>query len=158
MKKLLEPKLLNQQGFSLMEILVASAVLSIVAVMASRGIGIAYEALRVADVKEAHVNLSSNILNTMATNASLYQVDYSTRNPSQMFPDKESLTRAWDSNGRDASIADCPECRGRYDFVIKPSSMSGELNVLHLYIYHPDFPGSTDESKFKKYKRLVGNR
>lgn len=149
---------MSQNGFSLMEILVASAVLSIVAVMASRGIGIAYEALQVVDVKDAQVNLSSNILNTMATNASIYQVDYSSKTPIEIFPDKNSLTRAWDTSGRDASVAECPECRGRYDFVIKVSTVSTELNVLYLYIYHPEFPGKNDDDKIKLYKRVVGNR
>lgn len=138
--------------------MVASLVLSVVAIMASRGIGIAYNSLKFADVKGGEVNLSSNILNSMASNSSLYQVDYSDRDPIEIFPDKDALTRAWDSNGRDASVAECPSCRGRYDFVIKVSTVSTELNILYLYIYHPDFPGERDKDKIKLYKRVVGNR
>lgn len=133
----------------------ASAILSVIGVLASQGLGVAFKQLDQTEVQDSKVNLSANILNTLVTNASSFQVDNSDTDPYEYLEDWGEYQRAWDTDGRDASVSGCPTCRGRYDFIFKTIPNNKGIAELYVGIYHPETPG---KNKLKIYRRVVGTR
>lgn len=145
----------NSKGFSLIETLIATAVLSVVGVLAAQGLGIAFKQMDQAEVQDSKVNLSANILNTLVTNASSFQIDYSNIDEVEFLKDHNEFRRAWDTDGRDSTIEKCPSCRGRYDFIFKPVPNNKAMAELWVGIYHPETVG---DQKLRVYRRVVGTR
>lgn len=145
----------DKTGFSIVETLLASAVLSVVGVMAARGLGVAMKQMDQTEVRDSKINLSANILNTLVTNASSFQVDYSSTSPVEYLGNYDEFKRAWDTDGRDSTVEKCPTCRGRYDFIFKPVPNNKAMAELWVGIYHPETVG---DQKLRIYRRVVGTR
>ncbi|MGB0452461.1 MAG: type IV pilus modification PilV family protein [Bacteriovoracaceae bacterium] len=148
-------KILNSEGFSLVEVIIASVILSIIGVFAAKGIGVALKDINQAQTQDARVNLASSIIGVLVSNADRYQVDLTNVDAQEYLANPNNFAMAWDKEGQNTTVDKCPECKGRYDFIFKPVEGHGGIYYLYVTFYHPDFPG---EVKMRSYTRIVGSQ
>lgn len=132
----MEYNMKNQRGFSLIETMVAGAILATVGYGVYGGIDTINQKLNKSKLKVQASNKVVEIINTFSTSASYLQVDYS---PSATFP--TPLPVAWDLNGEKMLLKLCNDpcpLKGRMGVIVTPSS-NKKLYYLKVRMEHPSW-------------------
>ena len=139
-------KMLNQKGFSLLEVIIALGIL---------GAASTYMMTSYHSSQQGIMGLSDKtILNTVIWdvvtgvdgNVGKYQTNFSSNEIFSQSSSASELNKilpiAWDSSGTH-SLEDCPKCKGRMGYIIKPLSGQRGLFELDIKVTHERiFPNS----------------
>ncbi|MGB0452770.1 MAG: type IV pilus modification PilV family protein [Bacteriovoracaceae bacterium] len=147
------PFKLNQAGFTITEVIIASAILAGTSLFIMKGMGIVSQNITRAKTYEVGMTVSSSLLSTMVSNAKNYQVNFSSKTEGDILGNVQEMPFVWNQQGVVTTPDKCSDCPGRYGVFIKTEAGYNTLNELVIKIYHPQFEGS----KTRIYTRTVGS-
>ena len=136
----------NKNGFSFIEVIVASGVLAVVIYIF--GSGSTFLSGRNKDLEELlimerHVN---SLYENIQSNIDIYQITYDPKSFNDN-SDPRTLSKylplVWDMNVL-TSIESCPDCPGRMGFIIVPLNGYRGLYKLTIRVTHPNVPDFKD--------------
>ncbi len=141
----------NQKGVTIIESLIALALLTIVML-------ISYSSIQQVKKISAHVSTSESsekqvlqIIENVRSNMNTFKANYEyyTDEKAEELLAEDKLAMAWDKNML-TTVKNCQDCKGRYGFVLQPYEKYRGLFVLTLKITHKNWG-----THVKKYKFLV---
>ena len=143
----------NKKGMSLVEIMIAVALLGIFTTVSYRGVSLWKKDLSTLKRTVTSEDIIANIRKSLATKGAILQVDYTETSAVKLLSDANNLTMAWSTSGDVLSVAKCGEkCpAGRYGFVVKPVAGARGLYHMTIKVTHAKWK----EDKF--YNVLVGD-
>ncbi|MBS1971605.1 MAG: prepilin-type N-terminal cleavage/methylation domain-containing protein [Bdellovibrionales bacterium] len=127
---------LNQKGFTILEVLVALAMIVTVGSLFSLGF-LNYQAIHLKAVNSSIVMKQiNNLVESIRPNLQAYQINFDSN--TQLSAD--NLPMAWNKDyiGR---VEDCPDCPGRLGYTIQPTTQSG-LFLVNVMVTHKEWKES----------------
>lgn len=147
-------------GMTVAELLVAAAILGVATAGAVRGLQEITKSRNVnLGLTERH-NIMNAIVDNIRSNSSAFQMGYTPVDLSAISStgdnelvddllDPDNLNYAW-SNSRIGTITECPECPGRYGYLIQPVALNRGLFLVTIRITNKElFEG------FKQYQFIT---
>lgn len=136
--------MMNQKGFSLVETLVAVALVALVGFSLVVGIHHFRTIVSNAQLSQTIDRQIMDVVENIRPNINLYQIDYTLSEAERMAtlnPDR--LPMAWDI-GILARARDCDYCAGRYGYVIQPYPVYPGLYLLTVRLTHRSWDSYRD--------------
>ena len=141
----MEKKIKDQSGVTFIEILITSAILSIMAI----GLFSAVNYLQNASKKSVNMSntdrMISGLLDNVRDNINLYQANFqdSESKDENMKLNKEkylnpdNLPMAW-AEAVYTEVKNCPKCPGRFGYIIQPFTGYRGMYLVTVRVKHPD--------------------
>lgn len=126
----------GQVGFTLVEILVSSVMITVVILAVTASLRMTNKFFNDVRNKRNRDRVIANTLQNIVQNIGLFQKNYGLTETKRLeMLDKKNLPIAW---GQDIVTTKelCPSCPGRMGFVIEPINNVGGLNQLTVRITH----------------------
>jgi prepilin-type N-terminal cleavage/methylation domain-containing protein len=149
-----------RSGMTVTELLIAAVILGIATAGAVKGLEEINKSRNLnLGLTERH-NIMNSIVDNIRSNASAFQMSYTPVDLSaisasgknelvEQYLDPANLNYAW-SNARIGTITECPECPGRYGYLIQPIALNRGLFLVTIRITNKElFEG------FKQYQFLT---
>ena len=141
--------ILNKKGFSIIESLIALSLLSIVMLISYSSIDqvkkLANNVTSSENSEKQALQIIENVRSNMNTFKATYEY-YSDESAEKLLEDSK-LSMAWDKNIH-TTTEKCPDCKGRYGYVLQPYEKYRGLFVLTLKVTHQSWGANSKKFRF----------
>lgn len=128
-------RILNRRGSTLIQSLVAMAILLLATFIFVGGLTAIQSQTKTTMVLGSSHREVTEIIENIRTGVEFYQIDFSRGSKYQDALDVTKLPMAWDV-GIQTEAAKCPDCAGRYGFVITPFEGYRGLYLVTVRLTH----------------------
>lgn len=151
----------NEKGFTLVENLIALAIVGVVSIGLFGGMVVMQKLATTSRMMSASDKQISDIADSVRVALESHQIDFGRSVKSSAEQNIDSINRSldvdklpmyWDT-GMTGTKEDCPNCQGRYGFIIQPFEQFPGLYVVTLRVTHESWM-----EPYKEYQFVVSAR
>jgi prepilin-type N-terminal cleavage/methylation domain-containing protein len=128
-------KLASKRGASLVEVMIASAILGIAAAYTMSSLDNISRSRKQAIGLQGRHEIVYSLVENIRDNVGMFQISYDGNTSSTGNVDvvltEDKLSHAW-SNAKVSTVEECPECPGRYGYLIQPMDGFRGLYIVTL--------------------------